>query len=340
MIAFTVFLLVVTLRYFILSFNIVWYSFLYFFAVQSKSYLFCWRSAFSLTACSDPGIVFNTLHRSPANSSDDDNNSSSSSSHLTGAAGSGDIEMAGYGVSTSTSVSTSASTGRRISGPGHHQAQGHAYQVMAHTGDGGESMGDDTFVESHHIATGGGSGDGEEECCADDECTHAGREGTGYLLDLEGGSGVGGGGSRSPSSSSLSAAAAAGTGYGRGSGRGSGALEGVRDGEAGESDADRFEGILGAAGGAGGVGSNNIGISNRNLAAVARASLGIVGSGSAGPGNGAGTSAAAAIRPTYAPLPTMIECGRCELMRPRDASHCHDCGVCVRKLDHHCPVSV
>ena len=38
------------------------------------------------------------------------------------------------------------------------------------------------------------------------------------------------------------------------------------------------------------------------------------------------------------PAPAMIECGRCHIDRPRDASHCYDCGVCVKKLDHHCPV--
>ena len=45
------------------------------------------------------------------------------------------------------------------------------------------------------------------------------------------------------------------------------------------------------------------------------------------------------INAPYLPPPSKIECGRCQLLRPRDASHCHDCGVCVKKLDHHCPVS-
>eukprot|EP01032_Pedospumella_encystans_P019357 gene19357-22007_t len=43
------------------------------------------------------------------------------------------------------------------------------------------------------------------------------------------------------------------------------------------------------------------------------------------------------INAPYLPPPSKIECGRCQLLRPRDASHCHDCGVCVKKLDHHCP---
>lgn len=42
----------------------------------------------------------------------------------------------------------------------------------------------------------------------------------------------------------------------------------------------------------------------------------------------------------YLPPPPLVECGRCQLDRPRDASHCHYCGVCVKQLDHHCPVSV
>lgn len=50
------------------------------------------------------------------------------------------------------------------------------------------------------------------------------------------------------------------------------------------------------------------------------------------------TLASTRINAPYLPPPSKIECGRCQLMRPRDASHCHDCGVCVKKLDHHCPV--
>lgn len=33
----------------------------------------------------------------------------------------------------------------------------------------------------------------------------------------------------------------------------------------------------------------------------------------------------------------LIECGLCQIHRPRNAYHCHDCGVCVLELDHHCP---
>lgn len=32
-----------------------------------------------------------------------------------------------------------------------------------------------------------------------------------------------------------------------------------------------------------------------------------------------------------------IECSLCQLERPRTASHCYDCNVCVDELDHHCP---
>uniref|UniRef100_A0AAV1U220 Palmitoyltransferase n=1 Tax=Peronospora matthiolae TaxID=2874970 RepID=A0AAV1U220_9STRA len=32
-----------------------------------------------------------------------------------------------------------------------------------------------------------------------------------------------------------------------------------------------------------------------------------------------------------------IVCAQCEVRRPFDASHCSDCGVCIRELDHHCP---
>lgn len=39
------------------------------------------------------------------------------------------------------------------------------------------------------------------------------------------------------------------------------------------------------------------------------------------------------------PLSATIECGMCHIDRPRNAAHCHDCGLCVVKLDHHCPVS-
>ncbi|GLE11061.1 hypothetical protein PINS_up023359 [Pythium insidiosum] len=35
--------------------------------------------------------------------------------------------------------------------------------------------------------------------------------------------------------------------------------------------------------------------------------------------------------------PSAVICAQCQLRRPKDASHCADCGVCVRKLDHHCP---
>lgn len=35
-----------------------------------------------------------------------------------------------------------------------------------------------------------------------------------------------------------------------------------------------------------------------------------------------------------------LECGICHIDRPRTASHCFECGMCVDKLDHHCPVSI
>lgn len=35
-----------------------------------------------------------------------------------------------------------------------------------------------------------------------------------------------------------------------------------------------------------------------------------------------------------------LECGICHIDRPRTASHCFECGMCVDKLDHHCPVSL
>lgn len=34
---------------------------------------------------------------------------------------------------------------------------------------------------------------------------------------------------------------------------------------------------------------------------------------------------------------TTMQCGQCEIMRPRTARHCNYCGVCVEQLDHHCP---
>lgn len=33
-----------------------------------------------------------------------------------------------------------------------------------------------------------------------------------------------------------------------------------------------------------------------------------------------------------------FECGLCNILRPRRASHCFECGICVLELDHHCPV--
>jgi hypothetical protein len=32
-----------------------------------------------------------------------------------------------------------------------------------------------------------------------------------------------------------------------------------------------------------------------------------------------------------------FECGMCNILRPRNASHCFQCGICVLDLDHHCP---
>jgi hypothetical protein len=37
--------------------------------------------------------------------------------------------------------------------------------------------------------------------------------------------------------------------------------------------------------------------------------------------------------------PDTMRCELCQIDRPFTASHCYDCGVCVDKLDHHCPVS-
>lgn len=36
-------------------------------------------------------------------------------------------------------------------------------------------------------------------------------------------------------------------------------------------------------------------------------------------------------------LNNTMECGRCNVDRPRTATHCYECGVCVDQLDHHCP---
>ena len=35
---------------------------------------------------------------------------------------------------------------------------------------------------------------------------------------------------------------------------------------------------------------------------------------------------------------THMECGQCLIDRPITASHCYECGLCVDKIDHHCPV--
>ncbi|CAI5731177.1 unnamed protein product [Peronospora farinosa] len=36
-------------------------------------------------------------------------------------------------------------------------------------------------------------------------------------------------------------------------------------------------------------------------------------------------------------IETGIVCAQCEVLRPLNASHCSDCGICVIELDHHCP---
>jgi hypothetical protein len=33
----------------------------------------------------------------------------------------------------------------------------------------------------------------------------------------------------------------------------------------------------------------------------------------------------------------VMQCGQCEIIRPKTARHCNYCGVCVDHLDHHCP---
>jgi hypothetical protein len=74
------------------------------------------------------------------------------------------------------------------------------------------------------------------------------------------------------------------------------------------------------------------GVSNRII---------VGGASQAGRNSGSGGALALLGTPTtpYLPPPPMVECGRCQIDRPRDASHCHFCGLCVKKLDHHCPVS-
>jgi len=36
-------------------------------------------------------------------------------------------------------------------------------------------------------------------------------------------------------------------------------------------------------------------------------------------------------------VPRDRPCSVCEMQRPSNARHCHDCGVCIEELDHHCP---
>ena len=31
------------------------------------------------------------------------------------------------------------------------------------------------------------------------------------------------------------------------------------------------------------------------------------------------------------------DCSKCDMLRPLDASHCYECGICIHDLDHHCP---
>ena len=33
----------------------------------------------------------------------------------------------------------------------------------------------------------------------------------------------------------------------------------------------------------------------------------------------------------------LIECSICNIGRPKYASHCYECGVCISEIDHHCP---
>lgn len=37
------------------------------------------------------------------------------------------------------------------------------------------------------------------------------------------------------------------------------------------------------------------------------------------------------------PVNNLIECSQCRIDRPKTASHCYQCGVCVENIDHHCP---
>lgn len=30
-------------------------------------------------------------------------------------------------------------------------------------------------------------------------------------------------------------------------------------------------------------------------------------------------------------------CGQCNVVQDATVKHCHDCDVCIRELDHHCP---
>jgi hypothetical protein len=32
-----------------------------------------------------------------------------------------------------------------------------------------------------------------------------------------------------------------------------------------------------------------------------------------------------------------VQCSKCRVWRPKTASHCYDCQMCVDELDHHCP---
>lgn len=50
-----------------------------------------------------------------------------------------------------------------------------------------------------------------------------------------------------------------------------------------------------------------------------------------------GSQQPAYIKNIRVPKPTTIECGTCNVRRPRNGRHCGHCGTCLLEIDHHCP---
>jgi hypothetical protein len=91
----------------------------------------------------------------------------------------------------------------------------------------------------------------------------------------------------------------------------------------------------------GGAGSSTGASSAAEIAAVdVRGEDGSGGGGGGGSGGGGGVlQLRADVVGAQDPLLAYTTCSICNVLRERGTTHCSDCGLCVRELDHHCPWS-